>query len=94
MDDLCRHIDRICELTGGFDNVAIGSDLDGYIKPALPGLEHMGQMARLQEALVDRYGEDRRREVVQRQRAPGTARGLGAQAPSGRTTTRPNRPGG
>ena len=56
VEDLCRHIDRICELTGGFDNVAIGSDLDGYIKPALPGLEHMGTMARLQAALVDRYG--------------------------------------
>jgi microsomal dipeptidase-like Zn-dependent dipeptidase len=55
--DLCRHIDRVSELTGGFDHVAIGSDLDGYIKPALPGLEHMGQMARLQAELVDRYGE-------------------------------------
>ncbi len=48
VDDLCRHIDRIRELTGSFDHVAIGSDLDGYIKPALPGLEQMGQMARLQ----------------------------------------------
>jgi microsomal dipeptidase-like Zn-dependent dipeptidase len=57
VNDLCRHIDRIRELTGSFDNVAIGSDLDGYIKPALPGLEHMGQMARLQAELVDRYGE-------------------------------------
>jgi microsomal dipeptidase-like Zn-dependent dipeptidase len=53
---LCRHIDRIRELTGSFDSIAIGSDLDGYIKPALPGLEHMGRMRALQQSLSDRYG--------------------------------------
>ena len=53
---LCRHIDRIHELTGSFDSIAIGSDLDGYIKPALPGLEHMGRMRALQQSLSDRYG--------------------------------------
>lgn len=55
---LCRHIDRIAELTGSLEHVAIGSDLDGYIKPALPGLEHMGRMAPLQQALRDRYGTE------------------------------------
>jgi len=53
---LCRHIDKIHELTGSYDNIAIGSDLDGYIKPALPGLQHMGQMAELQNKLHARYG--------------------------------------
>ena len=53
---LCRHIDRIHALTGSHDHVAIGSDLDGYIKPALPGLEHMGRMRDFQAALVNRYG--------------------------------------
>ncbi len=53
---LCRHIDRIHEVTGSYDHVAIGSDLDGYIKPALPGLEHMGRMRDLQRSLVERYG--------------------------------------
>jgi microsomal dipeptidase-like Zn-dependent dipeptidase len=53
---LFKHIDRIRELTGSFDHIAIGSDLDGYIKPALPGLEHMGQMRAFQESLRDRYG--------------------------------------
>jgi microsomal dipeptidase-like Zn-dependent dipeptidase len=53
---LCRHIDRIRDVTGSFDHVAIGSDLDGYIKPALKGLEHMGHMRRLQDALAVRYG--------------------------------------
>lgn len=55
---LCRHIDKLHELTGGYDHIAIGSDLDGYIKPALPGLEHQGRMADLQQALARRYGAD------------------------------------
>src|SRR5579859_3623998 len=58
IDALCRHIDRIHEVTGSFENVGIGSDLDGYIKPALPGLEHMGHMRALQEALRERYGAE------------------------------------
>ncbi len=56
---LSRHIDKLHELTGGYDHIAIGSDLDGYIKPALPGqLEHQGRMADLQQALARRYGAD------------------------------------
>jgi microsomal dipeptidase-like Zn-dependent dipeptidase len=53
---ICRHVEAIAELTGGFDHVAVGSDLDGYIKPALPGLKHMGEMRELQRRLDDRYG--------------------------------------
>jgi len=53
---LCTHIDRIRHVTGSFDHIAFGSDLDGYIKPALPGLEHMGHMRRLQQSLRARYG--------------------------------------
>jgi microsomal dipeptidase-like Zn-dependent dipeptidase len=55
---LCAHIDRIHEVTGTFDHVAIGSDLDGYIKPALPGLEHLGRMRALQQSLGERYGPE------------------------------------
>jgi microsomal dipeptidase-like Zn-dependent dipeptidase len=60
---LCRHIDKIQSVTGSFDHVAIGSDLDGYIKPALPGLEHMGLMGRLQESLVARYGDENAEKI-------------------------------
>jgi membrane dipeptidase len=56
VEALGRHIDRIHAATGSFDHIAIGSDLDGYIKPALPGLEHMGRMRALQQSLRDRYG--------------------------------------
>ncbi len=60
---ICRHIDRIRDVTGSFDHAAIGSDLDGYIKPALTGLEHMGHMRDLQAALTQHYGAERAQRV-------------------------------
>ena len=57
LQTVCRHIDKIRELTGSYDHIAIGSDLDGYIKPALPGLEDMGRMTSLQDHLRARYGD-------------------------------------
>jgi len=56
---VCTHIDRICAVTRSDDHVAIGSDFDGYIKPALAELEHEGRMKALQAALVERYGAER-----------------------------------
>ena len=56
VERICDHIDRIHTVTGSHEYAAIGSDLDGYIKPALKGLGHMGRMRRLEEALVARYG--------------------------------------
>jgi microsomal dipeptidase-like Zn-dependent dipeptidase len=56
LEALCQHIDKIRDLTGSYDHVAIGSDLDGYIKPALPGLEDMSRMTKLQAHLTARYG--------------------------------------
>lgn len=50
------HIDRIAQVTGSHDHAAIGSDLDGWIKPALPGLEHLGRMGYVQDALATKYG--------------------------------------
>ncbi len=60
---LCRHIDRIREITGSDDHVGFGTDIDGYIKPALPGLEHLGRMHRLQAALSEHYGPDTARKL-------------------------------
>jgi microsomal dipeptidase-like Zn-dependent dipeptidase len=57
IDVLCRHIDRIAEITGSHRHAAIGSDLDGFIKPTLAGLQTMADMAPLERALVERYGE-------------------------------------
>ncbi|MEA2274850.1 MAG: hypothetical protein QOI98_3558, partial [Solirubrobacteraceae bacterium] len=44
LDLICRHIDRIAEVTGSHDHAAIGSDMDGYIKPTVAGLEHAGHL--------------------------------------------------
>jgi microsomal dipeptidase-like Zn-dependent dipeptidase len=56
---ICAHVERIRDLTGGgYDHVAIGSDMDGFIKPTVHGLEHMGRMAGLEDALRERYGEE------------------------------------
>jgi microsomal dipeptidase-like Zn-dependent dipeptidase len=62
-ETLRAHIDRICEITGEHRHVAIGSDLDGFIKPTLAGLEDMRDMARLERALVDHYGEATARAI-------------------------------
>ena len=53
---LAAHIDRIAQLTGSHRHAAIGSDLDGFIKPTLAGLDSMADMARLEPALRARYG--------------------------------------
>ncbi|MGZ4201203.1 MAG: dipeptidase [Thermoleophilaceae bacterium] len=58
MEALFRHIDRIFELTESTDHVGIGSDLDGWIKPALTDLGHLGRMAELQERLRGKYGPE------------------------------------
>ena len=54
---LCTHIDTINEWSGQpFRHVGIGSDLDGFIKPTLAGVETAEDMCKLEVALADRYG--------------------------------------
>jgi microsomal dipeptidase-like Zn-dependent dipeptidase len=55
---LCRHVDAIHDVTGSHRHTAIGSDLDGFIKPTLPGLEDMRDMKLLEAALRERYRDD------------------------------------
>jgi membrane dipeptidase len=61
---LCRHIDRIHTLTGSYDAVAIGTDLDGFIKPTLPGLEDSGRLGRIVPGLAERYGSEVARAIA------------------------------
>ena len=53
---ICRHVDRLAEITGSHRHTGIGSDFDGFIKPTMGGLESMADMRTLEEALRDRYG--------------------------------------
>jgi microsomal dipeptidase-like Zn-dependent dipeptidase len=55
---ICAHIDHIHSQVGSHEYTAIGSDLDGFIKPTLAGLDDMRCMERLRVALEDRYGAD------------------------------------
>ena len=53
---LCEHIEEIHCITGSYENISIGSDFDGFIKPTLAGLEDMRDMATLERALQKRFG--------------------------------------
>jgi microsomal dipeptidase-like Zn-dependent dipeptidase len=55
---ICKHIDRIAEITGSHRNIGLGTDFDGFIKPTLGGLESSADLARLDTALHDRYGDE------------------------------------
>jgi microsomal dipeptidase-like Zn-dependent dipeptidase len=57
---LRRHIDAIRLCVPGHVNahVAIGSDLDGFIKPTVAGIETAGDLATLAQPLRDAYGAD------------------------------------
>jgi membrane dipeptidase len=53
-----RHIDKIAEVTGGYDHIGIGSDLDGFIKPSIGGIEDVSHLRRLEVPLRKRYGDE------------------------------------
>jgi microsomal dipeptidase-like Zn-dependent dipeptidase len=57
MQVLKRHIDAISGHADGFDNIAIGSDLDGFIKPTLSGFENIDDLAQLVPRLEEMYPE-------------------------------------
>ena len=57
LDVICRHIDRIHDITGSHDHVALGTDLDGFIKPTMGGIESMADLGALGERLIGEYGE-------------------------------------
>jgi microsomal dipeptidase-like Zn-dependent dipeptidase len=61
-EDSCRvifkHVDRIAEITEGYEHVAIGTDFDGFIKPTMTGLEGMKDLGSLERALDERYEAD------------------------------------
>jgi microsomal dipeptidase-like Zn-dependent dipeptidase len=61
---ICKHIDKIHDVTGGYDHVAIGTDFDGFIKPTVGGLESAADLALLEAALIDRYGEENAERIT------------------------------
>jgi microsomal dipeptidase-like Zn-dependent dipeptidase len=55
---ICKHIDKIAEVTGGYDQIGLGTDFDGFIKPTMGGLETMADLPKLEAALRERYGDE------------------------------------
>jgi microsomal dipeptidase-like Zn-dependent dipeptidase len=53
-----ENIDRIKDIVSSHECTAIGSDLDGFIKPMLRGLEDIAGMAYLEKRLRKEYGPD------------------------------------
>jgi microsomal dipeptidase-like Zn-dependent dipeptidase len=52
-----RHVDAIVAASS-IDHVAIGSDLDGFIKPTMGGIENADDLAKLRDGLRATYGAD------------------------------------
>ena len=89
VDVICRHIDRIEEISGP-GHVALGTDLDGFIKPTMSGLETAADLAKLRDPLLERYRDEAKvdaflygnaRRVIEQVLAAraGGARGDGAR---------------
>jgi microsomal dipeptidase-like Zn-dependent dipeptidase len=52
------HVDKIREVTGSHAHVGIGSDLDGFIKPTMSGIEAAEDFAKLERGLREAYPAD------------------------------------
>lgn len=58
LEVIFRHIDRIAEVTGSYEQIALGTDFDGFVKPTMGGLETVADLRHLEDALHARYGDD------------------------------------
>ena len=58
LDVICKHIDEIAEVTCGHEHIAIGTDLDGFIKPTMGGLKTAAELRLIEEGLRERYGDE------------------------------------
>src|SRR5260221_1676115 len=58
MEVICAHIDEIAKITEGYEQVALGTDFDGFIKPTMGGLKDMADLALLEDELNTRYGNE------------------------------------
>ncbi len=59
LEVICAHVDKIVEITGGYEQVALGTDFDGFIKPTMGGLETSADLKLLERALRERYGDEK-----------------------------------
>ena len=84
---------RIAGITNGYDHLAIGSDLDGFIKPTLGGIESSADMARLSRELRLRYDEQIANKICFANAMRVLRAGWGGGAPAGANGARAPAPG-
>lgn len=70
MELLCEHIDHIAKVCGSakepnYDHIAIGSDLDGFIKP-VKGLETLSDAPKLESMLEEKFPEKKFPKVAKK----------------------------
>jgi microsomal dipeptidase-like Zn-dependent dipeptidase len=58
VETIRAHVDKIREVSGSHHHVGIGSDLDGFIKPTMGGVESAEDLAKLEHALRIEYPVD------------------------------------
>lgn len=63
---LFEHIDAIARVTGGYDHIGIGSDIDGFIKPTIGGIENISDLPLLEAPLRERYGDEAAEKIMWR----------------------------
>jgi microsomal dipeptidase-like Zn-dependent dipeptidase len=66
---LFRHIDEIARVTGekdapSYDHIGFGTDLDGFIKPTIGGIEDASGLALLEAPLRERYGDKNAEKIM------------------------------
>jgi microsomal dipeptidase-like Zn-dependent dipeptidase len=54
---LFEHIQKIRDETGTFDNIAIGSDMDGFIRPSLKGFDSPAVYRDVAARLASKFGQ-------------------------------------
>lgn len=63
VEAIVKQIDRVDAAAGSSAVAAIGSDLDGFIRPNLAGLDDSGRLAALEAALIAKLGSERAEAV-------------------------------
>jgi microsomal dipeptidase-like Zn-dependent dipeptidase len=80
IETLTAHIDKIRAAAGSNAHVGIGSDLDGFIKPTMSGVEAIDDLALVDERLHAAYPDDG--EAITSQNAIRVLRRVLAQRPT------------
>ncbi len=78
-----RHIDHIERTVGSHAHTALGTDLDGFVKPVLAGLDSWADLPRLEPALVERYGEHDAAAILHRNAERVIRRALSSRPSAG-----------